>query len=76
MIASSAIPEEANLTSVFHSISLSSPIENWAELVMNVAAHKRVDQSQIIKEQGYDIYQAASKLEKLYEKLYTERNKR
>lgn len=76
VIASSAIPEEANLTSVFHSISLSSPIENWAELVMNVAAHKRVDQSQIIKEQGYDIYQAASKLEKLYEKLYTERNKR
>lgn len=70
IVASSAIPEETNLTEAFFSLSLSNSIENWSDLVLAQQTHQRQDQSIIIQEKGYDIYSAATKLEHLYETLY------
>ena len=62
---SSGVPDECNVTMLFGKISLSEPAIIWAETINNLF-YKREDTFQWVKEAGYDINDAANKLQKLY----------
>lgn len=64
-IVSSGVPDECNVTMLFGKISLSEPAIIWAETINNLF-YKREDTFQWVKEAGYDINDAANKLQKLY----------
>ncbi|GCA66494.1 hypothetical protein KGMB01110_09300 [Mediterraneibacter butyricigenes] len=70
VIASSVIPQEANISPNYYSLSLLAPVNEWAKLVLEQLEKKRSDCSELVKNEGYDIYKEAVKLEKLYEQLY------
>ena len=64
-IVSSGVPDECNVTMLFGKISLSEPAIIWAETINNLF-YKREDTFQWVKKAGYDINDAANKLQKLY----------
>lgn len=70
VIASNTIPKEANISSNYYSLPLSDSEKEWAKLVLAQLERNRTDCSELVKNEGYDIYQEAVKLEQLYEQLY------
>lgn len=70
VVASNTIPKEANISPNYYSLPLSDSEKEWAQLVLAQLERNRTDCSELVKIEGYDIYQEAVKLEQLYEQLY------
>lgn len=64
-IVSSGVPDECNITKLFRKISLNEPATIWAEMI-NSIDDNREDTYPLVKEAGYDIKEAAYKLQNLY----------
>lgn len=67
VIASDVIPEEANVTDKFCKVSLNESVEKWADIV-NAFSNNivRNNESENVKEAGFDIKELTKKLEKYY----------
>lgn len=71
-VVSSGVPEECNITPLFKKVSLSKPAAVWAEKIDSLYGN-RVDTYQSVKEAGYDIKEAAEKLQNLYIKYVVDK---
>lgn len=73
VFASNHVPEETNLTSHIHYLSLELGAEEW---VKKIASYEykdcRSDSCDEVKRGGYDIRDSAEKLQSIYIKLYEE----
>lgn len=69
-IVSDQVPSEANISPLFHTVSLSSGSTNWAEVTINAyMKNKQSDRTKAtsyLKKSGYDIVSVAKCLENLY----------
>lgn len=66
---SDAVPNEANISPVFHSIPLTKGATEWAKIIVktyNNNTYRREDMSQYVIDSGYDIKDLATKLQDFY----------
>lgn len=66
IFASDTITDEVALTDDITFLSLDKSPEFWAEQILNSYPYERNDNSEIIKEKGYDIVESAKRLEEFY----------
>ena len=69
-VVSDTIPQEAYLTDLVDSESLSAPAEKWAEKILAKRAIPRTDRRAEIAAHGFDITTEAVKLQEFYLKAY------
>lgn len=71
-VISDSFPEEIDITDLVYRISLSEPKEYWADKILELIRltssrnSNRGRYAAIIKEKGYDCYNAANEMEKIY----------
>lgn len=66
---SDAVPNEANISPVFHSIPLTKSASEWAKIIVKTyenSTYRREDMSQYVIDGGYDIKDLATKLQHFY----------
>lgn len=67
VVASEHIPEEADVTPLFHRLSLEEGAERWAEAILSLSpAEDRASCSKLLAEQGFASNNAAATLQQLY----------
>lgn len=59
---------EMDILGMFDILSLNQPVSDWAAAVISKREYNRTDQSEVIREKGYDIKLEAKKLEEFYSK--------
>lgn len=72
LIASDAVSKESAITNLFSSLSLSDSADKWADEVISKMDIIRRDQSDIVKQSGYEICEEAKKLQNMYENMIAE----
>ncbi|HHX68645.1 MAG TPA: glycosyltransferase family 1 protein [Gallicola sp.] len=70
IFASDTITDEVAFTDDISFLSLNKSAEYWAEEILKSVPYKRKDNSEIIKNKGYDIVESAKWLENFYLKQY------
>lgn len=63
------VPEEANITGLFHYISLEESAEKWASTVMKYRTYNRRNMQMDVINAGYDISTSVKTIENYYKKL-------
>jgi len=72
-IVSTGVPQEAKLINDFKFISLNESLITWKNSIIDLfKTNKRIDNSKILTEKGFDIVNEAKKLEKKYFSLLEE----
>ncbi len=74
-IMTDTLPTEMNIIGTFVTMSLSRTALEWAEEILRNLDYKREDQSDNIRQVGYDIKAAANTLREKYIKLTNDKNK-
>ena len=69
LIASDAVSKESAITDLFCSLSLKDSADRWADEVISKMNITRKDQSDVIKQSGYEICEEATKLQNMYEDM-------
>ena len=74
VVASNAIPQEANISSYITFLSLDKNPKEWAEEVVKRGEEysRDIDNTQMIKNAGFDIRESAKSLEQIYRRLMEE----
>ena len=72
LIASDAVSKESAITNLFSSLSLNDSADKWADEVISKMDIIRRDQSDIVKQSGYEICEEAKKLQNMYENMIAE----
>lgn len=67
-ICSENVPEEANVTTLFHKIEISNGKEKWADEILKYKTYERKDIIEEIRTNGYDAKKSAKVLEEIYSK--------
>ena len=66
-IASSVVPKEAKLSALMHYISLDTPPEEWAKRILYLySSHKRIDVSDQIRANGFDLCDVSEYMQEYY----------
>ena len=77
IICSENIPEDVNLTSLFHRKMLSDGAESWAQTIYKlVEKNERKDEKNKIKKSGFDISASVLKVEEIYAQNGKENNEK
>lgn len=63
------IPNEANITDLFHYVSLKEPIEKWAKIILQYRNTQRRNTQKDIIRSGYDIQVSIKTLETYYKNI-------
>ena len=66
VLCSDNIPEDVNISSLFHRLSLSEGEENWAKEIKKLINSKRENVSKSIIESGFDVSDSSKKVEDIY----------
>ena len=66
------MPEEANISLVFTSITLTKSAAEWAQFIVSKYDNRksREDMSQYVKDAGYDIKDVAQRMQDFYSHNY------
>lgn len=65
-VLSENITDEVALTDKVRFLSLKDDAKKWAESIIEMCHEKRIDQSRIIQEKGYDVRSVANRMENFY----------
>lgn len=68
-ISKEALSDEARITNLVESISLSVSADKWAEKIYLQKEYKRENQNKALRESGFDIRETAKYLQEFYEEL-------
>lgn len=66
VFASDTITKDVVVTPVWHTISLTTSVSQWADEIVDGCKDNRPDTVEMIKEAGFDIRETANKIEKIY----------
>ena len=72
VITSTTVTLEAKVSSIFERISLSAPVEVWADACIRIAKGKRISHTEEVKLSGFSIDEVIHKVESMYESLASE----
>lgn len=65
-----AIPQEANISSLFHTISIKDSAKTWATYIIKNKNTQRLDMTDVIKKAGYDMEDVVGRLMEIYKSLH------
>ncbi|WP_303841080.1 glycosyltransferase [Selenomonas ruminantium] len=65
-VCSNGLPDEAEITDIFHRLDLSDSINKWADLILSYKNKKREDMRESIRIAGYDIDNQIDRVENMF----------
>lgn len=68
-ICGNNLPKELNASNNYYSLKLEDNSKEWADTIYKLKNYKRIDCSEQLRKNGYDIEDCSKKLEKIYEKV-------